>query len=419
MIIQPTQTSPHAQRVISKRRIAVLAVVIMASACVLGFLMVECALRAFFPVTDIARTFFDPTIGPRMMPNQSGRWIIGDYINSPYRFNNQGWNHAEDYVIPKPANAVRVCIIGDSQVESLQVKHDEAMYEVAERGMTKAGRAAQWYSFGNSGWGTAQHTEVIRHYVLDYRPDVVILLFVQNDPFDCSPYLVRIAPHFPSYWLNESGELAFRPPAFWKPSMLGRIALSSAAYRYFFPQKHVFERHKPGRSVGCLPLMEGITNASDEQVPGLAKLSLRDRQAMTWRLIEALLVRNRDECARRGARFAVAFRGWSEEIEAPPGSTWSPPSSVEADPFCLDGPRFSEMGREQVGPICERQGIPYLDLTAGLKEIVGTGRSSRFPDDNHLSAAGHEGAGKALAVFVEAILKSAPSSRRATVELDD
>lgn len=391
----------------------------MASACVLGFLLVEGALRAFFPVTDIARTFFDPTIGPRMMPNQSGRWVIGDYINSPYRFNKQGWNHAEDYVIPKPANTARVCIVGDSQVESLQVKNEEAMFAVAEREMTRSGRAAQWYSFGNSGWGTAQHTEVIRHYVLDYRPDVVILLFVQNDPFDFSPYLVRVAPQVPSYWFDQRGELVFRPPAFWTPSMLGRIALSSAAYRYFFPQKHVFERHRPGRSVGGLPLMEGITNASDEQVPGMAKMSLRERQAMTWKLIEAILARNRDECARRGSRFAVAFRGWSDEIEQPLGSKFGPVAQGSEDPYCLDGPRFSEMGREQVGPICERLGIPYLDLTAGLIEIAKSGRSTRFPDDNHLSAAGHEGAGGALCRFVEGILKGASTAPQSAVDSDD
>lgn len=385
----------------------------MACAVIAGMLFVEGALRAFVPVTDIARTFYDPTVGPRMMPNQSGRWIIGDYINAPYRFNKQGWNHAEDYVIPKPPNTVRVCMVGDSQIESLQVKPDEAMYAVAQRIMTAAGRPAQWYSFGNSGWGTAQHTEVIRHYVLDYRPEVVILLFVQNDPFDFSPYLVRIAPHFPSYWLDESGELAFRPPSFWQPSRLGRIALSSAAYRYFFPQKHVFQRHTQGRSVGGLPLMEGITDARDEQVPGLAKLSIRERQAMTWKLVEAMFARNRDECARRGARFAVAFRGWSDEIEQPLGSKFGPVPPLDEDPYCLDGPRFSEMGREQVGPICERLGIPYLDLTAGLMEVTRIGHSTRFPDDNHLSPAGHEGAGHALARFVGSLLlpTTAPQDR--------
>jgi len=392
-------------RVISRRRLFFLAAMITGSACAVGLVLIEVAVRAFIPVTDIALTFFDPTTGPRMMPNQSGRWVIGDYINSPYRFNKQGWNNAQDYVIPKPPDTVRVCMVGDSQVESLQVKQEEAMYAVAQREMTTAGRRAQWYSFGNSGWGTAQHTETIRHYMLDYRPDVVILLFVQNDPFDFSPYLVRVVPHLPSYWLDGNGELAFRPPAFWKPSLLGRIALRSATYRYFFQQKRVFERHRPGRSVGGLPLMEGVTSADDAQVPGLAKMSLRERQAMTWKLIEAVFAFNRDECARRGARFAVAFRGWSDEIEQPLGSKFGPVPPISEDPYCLEGPRFSEMGREQVGPICERLGIPYLDLTAGLMEVTRSGQSSRFPDDNHLSAAGHKGAGLALAAWTESILK--------------
>jgi len=399
-------TSQGTPRRMSRRRFVGLAALMALSAGGLGLLLVEGALRAFVPVTDISTTFYDPVTGPRMAPNQSGRWIIGDYVNSPFHFNAQGWNHTDDYVIRKPPGTVRVCMVGDSQVESLQVRCEEAMYSVAERRMAAAGKPAQWYAFGNSGWGTAQHTQVIQHYVLDYQPDVVILLFVQNDPFDCSPYLVKLSPYSPWYWLDESEALAYRPPAFWQASKLGRLALMSAAYRYFFPQKHVFQRHTQTRSVGGLPLMEGITDAKDEQVPGLAKLTLRERQAMTWKLIAALLAKNRDECARRGARFAVAFRGWSDEIEQPLGSKFGPVPPKEEDPFCLDGPRFSEMGREQVGPICERLGIPYLDLTEGLMAAPKGGRSSRFPDDNHLSAAGHEAAGVALAGFVESILAS-------------
>lgn len=120
-----------------------------------------------------------------------------------------------------------------------------------------------------------------------------------------------------------------------------------------------------------------------------------------------------------GARFAVAFRGWSDEIEPPPGSPFGPIPPTEEDPCCLAGPRLSEMGREQVGPICQRQGIPFLDLTRSLIGVAKSDRSTRFPDDNHLSAAGHEGAGKALAAFVGEILKAAPASRQAAAEIDD
>lgn len=95
---------------------------VMGAALDVGLLVVEGVVRAFLVVTDLPVTFYDPVTGPRVAPNQSGRWVIGDYIDSPYRFNRQGWNNAEDYVIPKPGNTVRVCMVGDYQIESLQVE---------------------------------------------------------------------------------------------------------------------------------------------------------------------------------------------------------------------------------------------------------------------------------------------------------
>ena len=68
------------------------------------------------------------------------------------------------------------------------------------------------------------------------------------------------------------------------------------------------------------------------------------------------------------------------------------------------------MGREQLGPIAERLGIPYLDLTDPLREMVArTGKSHCFPDDYHYGAVGHAAAGEALATFVESIWQQSPT----------
>src|SRR5207247_6224380 len=116
-----------------------------------------------------------------------------------------------------------------------------------------------------------------------------------------------------------------------------------------------------------------------------------------------LLRAARDECSRRGATFALTFCGWATDIDRPLTGASSPVPPKEVDPYCLQD-RLSEMGREQLGPIAERLGIPYLDLTEPLREMVArTGKSHRFPDDNHYSAAGHAAAGEALATFVESI----------------
>src|SRR5262245_47918951 len=98
-----------------------------ALAFITGTALLEVVLRLFVPVTDVAVTMFDPVLGPRIAPNQGGNWIAGQFINARYHFNAQGWNHPRDYEIARPANTIRVCIVGDSQVESLQVDPSETM----------------------------------------------------------------------------------------------------------------------------------------------------------------------------------------------------------------------------------------------------------------------------------------------------
>ena len=90
----------------------------------LGLLALELGFRMFGDVTDIAHYFWDPTLGPRFAPNQSGVYRSGS-VRGSFRFNNQGWNHPEDYTVAKPAETFRVAIVGDSQVASLQVNPEE------------------------------------------------------------------------------------------------------------------------------------------------------------------------------------------------------------------------------------------------------------------------------------------------------
>lgn len=413
---------PHvsgpAPRVISaarRRRALLLALGLVA---VLGAVTLEVVVRLFVPVTDVPLYFWDPTLGVRRGPNQAGNYLNGWDVRGRYHFNAQGWNDDREYVVQKPSGTRRVCIIGDSQVEALQVQPDEAMHRVAEAEMARGG-PVEWYAFGCSGWGTQHEYECIRRYVVEYQPDLVILLFVQNDPFDASPYISAIEDYSVAYWLDDSDQLTFSFPTNYKPSRIRRLASNSALVRLFFAQHDLpgklsawLSGRKVVAGVGQLPLRQSVESARSDRVPGLTNLTLEQRQQKTWKLIEKLLEAMRDECARRGARFAVASRGWAFEIDAPVSGLPYVAPPREADPYCLDT-RASEMCREQVAPICDRLGIPYLDLTDALKaEVERTKQSHRFPKDNHYCALGHRAAGKALAAFATRILDTSAGEKR-------
>lgn len=392
----------------SRRRTLAALLITIVAVSVIGISGMEIALRVFVRVTDCYWYFWDPVVGPRIRPNQQGRRIKGKAVDCAFRINAQGWNNAEDYVPAKPPRTRRVCIVGDSQIESLQVNPEEALYRVAQTAMSRPDRTVQWYSFGNSGWGTNIEYEIVRHYCLDYQPDLVILLFIQNDPFDCSPYIVDVSPYYPTYYLGEQGELILtQPSSSWKPNDVFRFASRSALFRYFMIQRQLYDRIKGiegnRAGIGGLPLMTETSAPRAVNIPGLAQMTIEHRQKKTWELTEKLLAAMRDECQHRGARFAVAFRGWTEEIDASISGKPFVARPREEDPYCLVS-RWSEMGREMVSPMAERLGIPYLDLTSALAaQVARTGRPHVFVDDMHFNREAHEAAGKAMASWVEGI----------------
>lgn len=277
--------------------------------------------------------------------------------------------------------------------------------------MNRSERPVEWLAFGNSGLGTTQELEVIRHYVLDYSPDVVVLFFVQNDPWDASPYLMPIDSAIVTYRLDAAGSLELMPPTVYQPRTLRRLMSHSALVRYFVLQKHLIERLTGGGPTApTLPVREDAASGAPLRDPGAAKMSLDERSRKTWELIEKTLQAMRDECARRGATLMIAFRGNEPIIEAArTGQPASRPAKSE-DPYCL-GPRVQEMGPEWVEPIATRLNTPYLDLTGSLSAAVAkSGQSHVFPDDSHYNQMAHEVVGKALAEWIEAYWAAHPTA---------
>jgi len=365
----------------------------------------EIIFRLFVPVVDVPFVFWDPVVGTRRAPDQQGRLLKGRYIDAHYRFNNQGWNSEHDYAIEKPKGRKRICLVGDSQVESYQVDIDKTFFSLAERIMNRPDRPLEWYAFGCSGFGPSQESAVIRHYALDYHPDLVLLLFVENDPFDSSPYVFPVENWQTSYYLDANDQLVLLSPHFWQPRGYRRFAASSALVRYFTVQKDVFHKQDSQAHVlGGIYLREGTSNKAIHVVPGLEKLTIDQRKSLTWKVIEKIMETTRDECIRRGSRFAIVYRGSTPILAAAlEGKTYTP-LPREKDPYCLSE-RLFEMGDEYLAPMAKRLNIPYFDLTATIRQlVVETKKPHVFVDDGHWNDPTHAAAAKALANWSEKLL---------------
>ncbi|HVG35982.1 MAG TPA: SGNH/GDSL hydrolase family protein [Pyrinomonadaceae bacterium] len=140
-----------------------------------GLLVVEIGLRIVgysFPIfytTDLDR-------GIALRAGAEG-WYRREGKNY-VRINSDGLRDVE-HTKAKPANTLRIAVIGDSYAEAFQVPLENAFWAVMERRLEQCGKLAgkqiEVINFGVSGYGTAQELITLRRKVWDYSPDIVLL----------------------------------------------------------------------------------------------------------------------------------------------------------------------------------------------------------------------------------------------------
>jgi hypothetical protein len=112
----------------------------------------------------------------------------GEYMREGHaylRINHDGFR-GPDYPRAKPADVIRVAVLGDSYVEAMQVAEDQTFTSVLGHSLTAGsalrGKRVEALNFGIDGYGTAQELLTLRDRVWAYLPDVVVLaIFLGND----------------------------------------------------------------------------------------------------------------------------------------------------------------------------------------------------------------------------------------------
>ncbi len=399
----PTEHPDSPDKPGSRSRLSylVFGLVALGLASLLGLLLAEVSVRLLIPVTDVVWSFWDPVIGTRRTPGQDGVFIRPAGPHGHFSFNAQGWNYPEAYEIEAPTGLTRVCVIGDSFVEAMQVDVEESMAMVAQRAMTGQDSKAQWYPFGISGFGLAQHYLVLHHYVTDYRPDAVVVLLVPNDLYDGSPFLVSSSAVNNTLHLDEQGTTHLFQARPFNSSWSRRLVYSTALGRLLFAQYQVHRRRGDLRQASHKVFLR------DEQGGNLLlgqDLTPEQRAVRSWQHGEDMMRLIRDDCSRIGATLLFAYCGNTPRLNAAFKQQDFVPPPRENDPYCM-GERIWEMGNELFEPAAARLGVPYLDLTEPLMgEIRRAGQRPNFEGDDHYSVLGHRIVGEALARRVGELL---------------
>jgi hypothetical protein len=99
----------------------------------------------------------------------------------------------------KPANTYRILVLGDSQVEALQVSLENSFPALLEKALNEQSNSMTFevLAVGQSGFGTADEYMRYLNFGVNYSPDVVVLVVTTaNDIQDNSKFLSWDSPRF-------------------------------------------------------------------------------------------------------------------------------------------------------------------------------------------------------------------------------
>lgn len=193
----------------------------VALGCVLSVALFE-ALPRFVPPLNRFVTFADASQST-WTPGSTFVWKgnrvghLGEF-RVRTRTNSLGFADRE---IPrtKSSGAVRVVVLGDSQVEALQVRLEDRFHKVLEFRLSRHEPRVEVVALGRSGFGAAEALETYHDLGRSFDPDLVIWGFTdQNDVIDADRTLQR------RIWT--ASPTGLRPP----PRPLDRSILATLAY---------------------------------------------------------------------------------------------------------------------------------------------------------------------------------------------
>jgi hypothetical protein len=267
----------------------------------------------------------------------------------------------------KAPGVLRVALLGDSFVEAMQVPEDSMLSLRLERSLHSCvpGRRAEVLNFGVSGFGPAGVTARYATLAREFAPDLVVYLFVMNDPWDLVQHEARL------YEIRD-GAMLLRPL---EPGGLERLLRRLVDFgKHHF---HAFRFLK----YRFLRLRQAPQRAAAEEAASEAGDGEMDPGGSAWHRTRLALGLLRDLAAEDGATLLVA-------------------QATTA------GPKMNA----RLSGLCGDLGVPFLSLLPALESAPG---EVFFRVDGHWRSAGHGVASRAMTPWICSFLQG-PGERRDT-----
>jgi hypothetical protein len=259
-------------------------------------------------------TYFNPYkadsyLGFTLRPNAEGWWTREGHAY--IKISSQGLRDYE-HSLAKPADTIRIAILGDSFAEALQVPIEQTFWSVMQRQLQTEvpnGKKVEVINFGVSGFSTARELIMLRQRVWQFNPDVVLLLFTPgNDVKDNSRALTGYAEPLP-YFVLQNGSLVLDDSALQEREkhMLFRLQRSVVgdAWDWIRVRSRVLGLIYTARE-SYFSRGERVRLDSERGIDGkVFRVPVDADWSGAWLVTEKLIVTMRNEVEAHGAKFLL------------------------------------------------------------------------------------------------------------------
>lgn len=352
----------------------------------------------------------DSRLGWQNIPGASKRYASGEYAHD-VTYNSHGIRGPERGY-DKPAGARRIVMLGDSYVDGFSVPRESRVSDVLETQLNGAspGSRTEVLALGVSGYSTDQQLLWLDDEGWRYQPDLVILMFFENDVWFNGEATLgeRGKPRF----VEEGGALTLSPtleplraelPPPQPTGAAGVEAWLASQSKAYALSKATLQMYPGLRRLGVrLGLRSPVDEmwAAKARMQGELQVYARAPSAdveARWQLTQALLREMGRESRTRGVRFLAFLIPARISVDR---DEWNAVrsamrlSSDDWDPSVVAS-RFSAM--------CQAESLECIEPTARFTEVqrgLAAGTALYYKTDGHWNASGHHVAAEILAEWI-------------------
>lgn len=358
------------------RRDAIANTLLVAGSVVLTLLLLELVVFRYVLRTNGQLPFVSRDNVVRFVPGAEARYYNADGTIGDVSVNADGWVSSKPhYAVEKVPGRTRIAVVGDSYVQAVTVGTAHAFPELVEQRLLAAGRQVEVYRFGMGGAPLSQYLHMLRHEVLRFAPDIVVVLLIHND-FDEIGRQVhgRLGEAFLRVMPDAGGELREVAPRHYVPHPIASRAERLHMVRYLYYQTGLASRLR--RIAG------GDKAAESGDVSSAVEVRFLDRPDELSRATRYVLAQMQSLAAQKGIELRFVMDGVRDAIYA-----GEPRDKLRV---AILNDMSSRLTREL--------GLPFLDLQAAFAEHWSRHRRRfEYTNDWHWNRLGHEVAGEAIA----------------------